>query len=49
MLDTLTRKYQNWKTYRRTVTELSRLSNNELRDLGIGRADIETVARGGAR
>lgn len=29
-----------------TRSELSRLSNHELRDLGIGRSDIESIARG---
>ncbi len=45
MLDTVVRKYRNWKNYRRTYDELSRLSNRELSDLGIGRADIEFISR----
>ena len=45
MFNTFTRKYRSWKNYHRTVSELSRLSDHELHDLGIGRGDIEYVAR----
>ncbi len=41
----LIRNYRNWRRYRETVNELSRLSNRELTDLGINRADIPFVAR----
>jgi uncharacterized protein YjiS (DUF1127 family) len=41
----LLRNYRNWRRYRDTVRELSRLSNRELSDLGISRAEIETVAQ----
>lgn len=41
------RNYRNWRRYRATVNELSRLSNRELSDLGITRSDIETVASKG--
>lgn len=41
----LIRDYRNWRRYRQTVSELSRLSNRELNDLGINRADIPFVAR----
>lgn len=40
----LVRNYRNWRRYRDTVNELSRLSNRELNDLGITRGDIRTVA-----
>jgi uncharacterized protein YjiS (DUF1127 family) len=40
----LIRNYRNWRRYRDTVNELSRLSNRELNDLGINRADIAVVA-----
>jgi uncharacterized protein YjiS (DUF1127 family) len=40
----LIRNYRNWRRYRETVNELSRLSNRELNDLGINRADIAVVA-----
>jgi uncharacterized protein YjiS (DUF1127 family) len=41
----LIRNYRNWRRYRDTVSELSRLSNRELTDLGISRGDIPYVAR----
>ena len=41
----LIRNYRNWRRYRETVTELSRLTNRELQDLGISRGDIPFVAR----
>ena len=41
----LIRNYRNWRRYRDTVNELSRLSNRELNDLGISRGDIHFVAR----
>jgi uncharacterized protein YjiS (DUF1127 family) len=40
-------KFKEWRSYRRTVRELSALSNRELADLGINRADIPFVARRG--
>lgn len=41
----LIRNYRNWRRYRETVSELNRLSNRELQDLGIARNDIPAVAR----
>ena len=41
----LIRSYRNWRNYRQTVSELDRLSNRELRDLGIDRSDIRAIAR----
>ena len=41
----LIRNYRNWRVYRDTVTELGRLSNRQLADLGINRGEIEAVAR----
>ena len=38
-------KFKEWRSYRRTVSELSALSNRELADLGISRSDIMFVAR----
>jgi uncharacterized protein YjiS (DUF1127 family) len=40
----LIRNYRNWRRYRETVSELSRLSTRELNDLGIDRGDIQAVA-----
>lgn len=48
-IQTITTKIQKWRQYRASVRELSRLSDRELSDLGIGRADIEFVAKKGAR
>ncbi|MBO0346286.1 DUF1127 domain-containing protein [Roseibium limicola] len=45
MIGNVARKYSNWVQYRRTVDELSRLSQRELSDLGINRGDIRSVAR----
>lgn len=39
------RNLRNWRRYRETVSELSRLSNRELTDLGISRSEIHSVAR----
>jgi uncharacterized protein YjiS (DUF1127 family) len=41
----LINSYRNWRRYRETVNELSRLSNRELSDLGLSRSDIPYVAR----
>ncbi|WP_188906407.1 DUF1127 domain-containing protein [Aureimonas endophytica] len=41
----LVRSYSNWRRYRETCSELNRLSQRELADLGIARSDIPTVAR----
>ena len=41
-------KIRSWLRYRETVRELERLSDRDLADLGISRADIDTVARGHA-
>lgn len=41
----LIRNYRNWRVYRETVTELGRLSNRQLRDLGIVRDEIKIIAR----
>ena len=36
--------YAQWRVYRRTVAELSALSDRDLSDLGLGRASIRAVA-----
>ena len=35
--------------YRKTKNELSRLTDHDLKDLGIYRSDIESIARGSFR
>jgi len=36
---------KKWRTYRKTVNELSALSNRDLNDLGINRYDIKRVCK----
>lgn len=45
MIRTLTVKFTTWRRFRESVRELSRLSDRELNDLGIGRDDITDVVR----
>jgi len=42
------RSFNNWLSYRRTVTELGRLNSRALKDLGISREDIPAVVRASA-
>lgn len=41
----LVRTYRSWRRYNETARELNRLSNRQLADLGVNRADIYLVAR----
>ena len=41
----IAQKLTTWRKYRETVNELGRMTDRELSDLGIGRADIRRVAR----
>lgn len=41
----IAKKLTTWRKYRETVNELGRMTDRELSDLGIGRADIRRVAR----
>ena len=43
------RSYSTWRRYRETCSELNRLSQRELSDLGIARSDIPSVARQAVR
>ena len=45
MMKNLSVKLAAWRRYRESVRELSRLSDRELNDLGIGRADIHVLVR----
>ncbi len=49
MFEVLKSRISAWRRYNRTVSELTPLSNRELADLGILRADIQRVARDSAR
>ena len=48
MLLTIIRAIQSFKHYHRNLRELSALTDRELADIGIGRADIPRVAAGNA-
>jgi uncharacterized protein YjiS (DUF1127 family) len=41
----ISKKFSDWRKYRETITELGRMTDRELGDLGIGRSDIRRVAR----
>lgn len=41
----ITTKLHYWRTYRRTVTELQGMTDRQLSDLGIGRSEINRIAR----
>lgn len=47
MLTKVAKAINRYSAYRRTTTELARLSDRELGDLGIARCDINRVARAG--
>jgi uncharacterized protein YjiS (DUF1127 family) len=44
-LKTISEKLKAWRRHREAMRELSQLSDHELSDIGIGRGDIEYVAR----
>ena len=46
MLLSFIRAIQAYRDYQRNVAELSQLSDRELADIGLDRADIERVAAG---
>ena len=48
MLLTILRAIQSFKDYHRNLRELSQLTDRELADIGIDRADIPRVAAGHA-
>jgi len=41
--------YRAWRSYERSMSELSRLDDRELADIGISRAEIPAVAWGAKR
>jgi uncharacterized protein YjiS (DUF1127 family) len=49
MFEVLKTRISAWRRYNRTVSELNALSNRELADLGIVRADISKIAREAVR
>jgi uncharacterized protein YjiS (DUF1127 family) len=44
MLTALVRFIQQWKRYNQSLSELSRLGDRELADIGISRSDIPRLA-----
>ena len=44
MFASLVRFIRSWKRYQASVSELSRLGDRELADIGISRSEIPTVA-----
>jgi uncharacterized protein YjiS (DUF1127 family) len=46
ILAKLIRLYRAWRNYERSMSELSRLDDRELADIGISRAEISAVAWG---
>lgn len=44
MLSAIVRRFQDWKRYAVAMQELSQLSDRELADIGITRADIPRIA-----
>jgi uncharacterized protein YjiS (DUF1127 family) len=45
----IAKSYNSWRRYRSAAAELSMLSDRDLADLGIARADIRAVARQAAK
>ncbi len=43
------RSFNNWLTYRRAMSELGRLNNRTLQDLGVSRGQIPALARASRR
>lgn len=43
------KSYNNWREFRKTVSELNALNTRELSDLGINRSDIHSIARTATR
>lgn len=44
MFATIVRFIREWKKYNRSLSELSRLGDRELADIGVSRSDIHRVA-----
>jgi uncharacterized protein YjiS (DUF1127 family) len=44
MFANIARMFREWKRYNQSMTELSRLGDRELADIGISRSDIQRVA-----
>jgi uncharacterized protein YjiS (DUF1127 family) len=42
---TISEKLKAWRRYREVTRQLSQLSDHELSDIGVGRGEIEAIAR----
>jgi len=49
VMSTIHAYLKSWEKYRRAVSELSKLSDRDLADIGISRCDIQTVAKESAQ
>jgi len=49
MTNDFAKAYRTWCKYRETYDELMRLSDRDLRDIGVRRGDIPTIALKSAR
>lgn len=45
MFDRFVNKVNRWQKERKTIDELGRLTDRELSDIGLSRADIRSVVR----
>ena len=46
LVKSIAKKIEQYNRYRRTVVELSNLTNRDLADIGIARCDIPRIAAG---
>lgn len=46
MLDRIARAFHDWRINMETTEELSRLTDDQLRDIGLSREEIPEVVRG---
>jgi len=46
LVNSIAKKIAEYNRYRRTVVELSNLTNRDLADIGIARCDIPNIAAG---
>ena len=46
LINNFLQKIRNYGQYRQSLNELSKLTDRELNDIGIGRGDIHRVAKG---
>jgi len=40
------RRLTRWRDYRRALSQLERLNEHDLRDLGISKSDFDAIAKG---